>query len=174
MPVSQFSLRSVSKRYGDPVVLDAVDLTITPGTRVGVVGDNGSGKSTLLALLAGHTPADNGEVHVVAPGGLAYAAQSLDLPEEATVQDAIDHVLRDVRALEARIRRLERELARTSPTALDALLFEYTCATALFESMDGYTVDERVDTGLRALGLPDLDRARPFGTLSGGQQARLA
>ncbi len=76
--------------------------------------------------------------------------------------------------LEARIRRLERELARTSPTALDALLFEYTCATALFESMDGYTVDERVDTGLRALGLPDLDRARPFRTLSGGQQARLA
>ena len=174
MPVSQFSLRSVSKRYGDRVVLDAVDLTITPGTRVGVVGDNGSGKSTLLALLAGHTPADNGEVHVVAPGGLAYAAQSLDLPEEATVQDAIDHVLRDVRALEARIRRLERELALTSPTALDALLFEYTCATALFESIDGYTVDERVDTGLRALGLPDLDRARPFRTLSGGQQARLA
>ncbi len=174
MPVSQFSLSSVSKRYGDRVVLDDVDLAIPPGAKVGVVGDNGSGKSTLLALLAGHTPADNGEVRVVAPGGIAYAAQSLDLPEEATVQDAIDHVLRDVRALEARIRRLERELARTSPTALDALLFEYTCATALFESMDGYTVDERVDTGLRALGLPDLDRARPFRTLSGGQQARLA
>ncbi len=160
MPVSQFSLSSVSKRYGDRVVLDDVDLAIPPGAKVGVVGDNGSGKSTLLALLAGHTPADNGEVRVVAPGGIAYAAQSLDLPEEATVQDAIDHVLRDVRALEARIRRLERELARTSPTALDALLFEYTCATALFEK-HGRVHGRRTGRHRSACARPAGSRSRP-------------
>lgn len=174
MPVSQFSLFSVSKRYGDHVVLDDVDLAIPPGTKVGVVGDNGSGKSTLLALLAGHTPADNGEVRVVAPGGIAYAAQSLDLPADARVQVAIDHVLRDFRDLEARIPRLERCLTDASTDDVEGLLSEYTDATAIFEGLDGYTVDERVDAALHALGLPHLDLSRRIGTLSGGQQARLA
>lgn len=174
MPVSQFSLRSASKRYGDRVVLDDVDLAISPGTRVGVVGDNGSGKSTLLALLAGHTFADNGEVHVVAPGGIAYAAQSLDLPPGATVQDAIDRVLRDLRTLERRIGDLEQRLADASADDLDILLNEYTDATALFESLDGYTADDRVEVGLHALGLPYLDRTRRTSTLSGGQRARIA
>ncbi|SDE50836.1 ribosomal protection-like ABC-F family protein [Rhodococcus tukisamuensis] len=174
MPVSQFSLRSASKRFGDRAVLDGVDLSISPGEKVGVVGDNGSGKSTLLALLAGRTPPDNGEVRVVAPGGVAHAAQSLDLPGGATVRAAIDHILRDLRALEARIRDVEQRLSLAAPDELDALLTEYTSATVLFESMDGYTVDDRVDSGLHALGLPGLDRSRRLGTLSGGEQARLA
>ncbi|MFC4603895.1 ribosomal protection-like ABC-F family protein [Rhodococcus kronopolitis] len=174
MPVPQFSLRSASKRYGDRVVLDGVDLSISPGEKVGVVGDNGSGKSTLLALLAGRTPPDNGEVRVVAPGGIAHAAQSLDLPGDATVQAAIDHILRDVRALETRVRDAEQRISGAAADELDALLDEYSSVTALFESMDGYGVDDRVDSGLHGLGLPNLDRTRPLGTLSGGEQARLA
>ncbi|MFD1812458.1 ribosomal protection-like ABC-F family protein [Rhodococcus gannanensis] len=174
MHPSQFSLHSASKRFADRVVLDAVDLTVAPGSKVGVVGDNGSGKSTLLALLAGRIHPDNGEIRVVAPGGIAYAAQSLDLPGDATVATAIDHVLRDVRALESRIRHLERCLSGSSADDLEGLLSEYTDATALFESLDGYTVDERVTVALHALGLPSLDRARRIGTLSGGQRARLA
>ncbi|MDH6676708.1 macrolide transport system ATP-binding/permease protein [Rhodococcus sp. LBL1] len=174
MPVSQLSLRAASKRYGDRTVLDGVDLSIAPGEKVGVVGDNGSGKSTLLALIAGRTRPDNGDVHVVSPGGVAYAAQSLDLPGGATVQHAIDHVLHDLRALESRIRDTEQRMSRATAEEMAAALDEYTQLTSLFESRDGYTVDERVDAGLHALGLPHLDRLRPFATLSGGEQARLA
>lgn len=132
MPVPQFSLRSTSKRYGDRIVLDSVDLSISPGEKVGVVGDNGSGKSTLLALLAGRTRPDNGDVRVVAPGGVAHAAQSLDLPGDATVRTAIDHILRDVRALEARIRDIERLLSDAGTDEMQALLDEYAESTSLF------------------------------------------
>ncbi|WP_305093141.1 ribosomal protection-like ABC-F family protein [Prescottella sp. R16] len=174
MSTSQLSLRSVSKRFGDRLVLDGADLSVPPGAKVGVVGDNGSGKSTLLALLAGHLRADNGDVHVVAPGGIAHAAQSLDLPDDAIVADAVDHVLGDLRALESRIRDLEQRLAEAADGDLGGLLSEYTDATELFESLDGYTVDERVDVGLHVLGMPGLDRSRRLRTLSGGEQARLA
>ena len=45
--------RNIAKSYGDTVVLDRLSLTVTPSSRVGVVGPNGIGKSTLLRLLAG-------------------------------------------------------------------------------------------------------------------------
>jgi ATP-binding cassette, subfamily F, member 3 len=42
-------------------ILDAVELTVLRGERVGVVGDNGAGKSVLLRVLAGELEPDDGE-----------------------------------------------------------------------------------------------------------------
>ena len=54
--------RGVAKSLGGRQLLRGLDLTITPGTRVGLLGPNGSGKSTLLGLLAGSIPPDAGAV----------------------------------------------------------------------------------------------------------------
>ena len=48
-------------RGGRPLIRD-LDLTITPGLRVGLMGPNGSGKTTLLDLLAGTLAPDAGEI----------------------------------------------------------------------------------------------------------------
>jgi ABC-2 type transport system ATP-binding protein len=45
-------------------VLDGVELSIAPGTVVGVEGFNGSGKSTLLRVIAGLLEPDEGTVRV--------------------------------------------------------------------------------------------------------------
>ena len=50
------------RRSAAAVLLDGLDLTITPGTRVGVIGPNGSGKTTLLGVLAGTLAPDAGRV----------------------------------------------------------------------------------------------------------------
>jgi energy-coupling factor transport system permease/ATP-binding protein len=56
-PVS-VTLRGVTYRYPGAAVaaISDVDLTITAGTFVAIVGDNGSGKSTLASVIAGLTP----------------------------------------------------------------------------------------------------------------------
>jgi branched-chain amino acid transport system ATP-binding protein len=54
----------LSKRYGQLVVLDAVDFAVTPGEAVGIVGPNGAGKTTLLSVLAGSTAPSAGMVHI--------------------------------------------------------------------------------------------------------------
>ncbi|WSV44081.1 ATP-binding cassette domain-containing protein [Streptomyces sp. NBC_01077] len=150
-------------------MLDRVSLTVRPGERLGVVGDNGSGKSTLLRLLAGLEPPDNGTVTVEAPGGRGHLAQTLDLPPTATVGDAVDHVLADVRELERAIRAAEAELAVTGDLA------GYAELLAAHEARGGAGADRRVETTLRRLGEPGpLDRSRTLGTLSGGQRSRLA
>jgi branched-chain amino acid transport system ATP-binding protein len=46
-------VNGLGKRFGGFVALDAIDLTVQPGERVGLIGPNGSGKSTLVNCLCG-------------------------------------------------------------------------------------------------------------------------
>jgi len=174
MDPSQLTLTDITLRYADRVVLDRLSLTVSPGERVGVVGDNGSGKSTLLAVVAGALEPQNGTRSVRAPGGTGYLPQTLELPGASTVAEAIDRVLADVRALEAQISALESALGTLRGDALDDAMRRYGALTARFEARDARGADHRVDVALHRLGLPGLDRGRPIGTLSGGERSRLA
>jgi ATPase subunit of ABC transporter with duplicated ATPase domains len=73
--------RNVTKSYRDTVVLERLSLTVTPWSRVGVVGPNGVGKSTLLRVLAGLDEPDSGAI-TREPAGLsvAYLAQERQIP----------------------------------------------------------------------------------------------
>ncbi|MEU0538386.1 TlrC/CarA/OleB/SrmB family ABC-F type ribosomal protection protein [Nocardia sp. NPDC005978] len=172
MRTAQLTLSGVTKRYDDRIVLDAVTLSVRPGDKIGVVGDNGSGKSTLLRLIAGRELPDNGDVIVQSPGGTGYLAQTLTLPPTATVADAIDLSLQELRELENRLRAAEAALV--APGALGKRLERYEELVARFEARGGYEAELRVEAALTGLGLPGLDRDRPLGTLSGGERRRLA
>ncbi|MFF0751327.1 ribosomal protection-like ABC-F family protein [Streptomyces sp. NPDC004267] len=188
----RLQLTDVTKLYDDRhvhhrLVLDRVSLTVRSGERVGVVGENGAGKSTLLRLLAGQEAPDHGTVTVEAPGGTGHLPQTLDLPGTATVGDAIDHALADIRELERRIREAEATLGasgrpdaghrpggRDRPGA-EGTLDAYAALLAAYEARGGADADRRVATVLRRLGeRAPLDRERPLGTLSGGRRSRLA
>ena len=56
----QLSARGISQRFGDRVVLDAVDLDVPPGRVVGLLGPNGAGKTTLMRILFGVLAPDSG------------------------------------------------------------------------------------------------------------------
>ena len=56
------AVEHLSKTYGDKLLLCDVELVLSPGMAVGVLGHNGSGKSTLLKLLAKTIEPDQGTV----------------------------------------------------------------------------------------------------------------
>ena len=56
------AVRGLSKSLGGRPLIRGLDLTLTPGTRVGLMGPNGSGKTSLLNLLAGTLAPDAGVI----------------------------------------------------------------------------------------------------------------
>ncbi|MBV8614466.1 MAG: ABC transporter ATP-binding protein [Acetobacteraceae bacterium] len=52
----------LGKRFGGFVALNAIDLSVAPGERIGLIGPNGSGKSTLVNCLSGTLRHDTGSV----------------------------------------------------------------------------------------------------------------
>jgi branched-chain amino acid transport system ATP-binding protein len=55
-------VQGLSKRFGGFVALDAVDLHVDAGERVGLIGPNGSGKTTMINCISGAFPCNGGRV----------------------------------------------------------------------------------------------------------------
>ncbi len=63
LPKRLLEATNLSKTYGDRRLFSGVNLLLSPGTRVGLLGDNGAGKSTLIRILLGEENPDTGSVH---------------------------------------------------------------------------------------------------------------
>jgi sulfate-transporting ATPase len=80
----------VSKSYDERVLLDDLNLSIPPGSIVGIIGPNGAGKTTLLKLITGAEKPDTGNVRIGQTVKLAYVDQSREsLDNERTVWEEI-------------------------------------------------------------------------------------
>ncbi len=83
-----FSLNDLTLFYSEKELLTHVNLTLSDGDRIGVVGRNGAGKSTLLRLLAGLEEPDKGELTRRRGMTVAYLPQTPELPPEENITEA--------------------------------------------------------------------------------------
>lgn len=85
---SAFSFNDVTIFFSEKMLMNNINLTISDGDRIGVVGKNGSGKSTFLRLLAGLEKPDEGSIAVQRNMSIAYLPQTPVLREDATITEA--------------------------------------------------------------------------------------
>jgi ABC-2 type transport system ATP-binding protein/ribosome-dependent ATPase len=83
----------VTKKFGDLVAVDSVDLHVRAGEVVGLLGANGAGKTTLIKLLLGLVRSTDGDVSLFGQppslgtrAQLGYVPQGLGLYEDMTVE----------------------------------------------------------------------------------------
>jgi ABC transport system ATP-binding/permease protein len=85
-----FDLRGVSKAFAGRRVIEALDLRVMRGDRVGLIGPNGAGKTTLIRLLLGELAPDAGTVDRGTNLAVAYYDQQREqLDPEATVMASV-------------------------------------------------------------------------------------
>ena len=75
LPNPLLRLDEVSTGYGDQEILGKVNLSISPGDRIGLLGPNGAGKSTLIKLLVGELDPLSGEKGIAETLKIGYFAQ---------------------------------------------------------------------------------------------------
>jgi len=82
--------KNLSKELGGKVLFRHLDFTLSPGTRIGLMGPNGSGKTTLLRLLAGEIEPDQGTIKKAEALQIVYFDQHrAQLPSHITLREAL-------------------------------------------------------------------------------------
>jgi ATP-binding cassette subfamily F protein uup len=81
---------NLTKSMGDRLLFAGVDLILSPGVRLGIVGMNGSGKTTLLRILAGELTPDKGTLKIAEGIKIVYFDQHrAQLPADITLRRAL-------------------------------------------------------------------------------------
>jgi ATP-binding cassette subfamily F protein 3 len=169
-------LASLSKSFGERVLLEDVSWHISRRERVGLCGPNGAGKTTLLRMLAGIDEPDKGEILKPTSLTVGYLPQDGLDHSGRTLLDEAMLAFEPVLAMKAELHDLEDRLGDTSVSEADhdALLTRYSELQDRFRAADGYSLDLKVATVLRGLGFAQEDFDQPTETFSGGWQMRIA
>src|SRR5215207_1960818 len=121
-------LRAITKRFGDVLANDHIDIRVGPGTIHAIVGENGAGKSTAMRIAYGFYAADEGEIlidgqvrniespHDAIALGIGMVHQHFMLVETMTVAENIvlgaepgSTVALDLKSAASQIRQLSEE-----------------------------------------------------------------
>jgi len=71
--------KSISKSYGDRILMENLFFSLPPGGIVGVIGANGAGKTTLFRLITGQEKPDSGTIRIGETAKMAYVDQNRDV-----------------------------------------------------------------------------------------------
>jgi ABC-2 type transport system ATP-binding protein len=138
--------RGMTRRFGDLVAVDHVDLTVPRACVYGFLGPNGSGKSTTIRMLCGLLTPSEGEIKVL----------GLDIPDQA------EELKKHIGYMTQRFSLFE-----------DLGVRENLEFMAAIQDLPHAVAVSRIDTLLREYHLDDRQK-QLAGTLSGGQKQRLA
>jgi ATP-binding cassette ChvD family protein len=80
---------SVSKAYGDHLLVDNMTFKLPPGGIIGVIGPNGAGKTTLFRMIIGQEQPDTGKIRIGETVALGYVDQARALDPQKSIWEEI-------------------------------------------------------------------------------------
>lgn len=164
------TLENIGKQFSERVLLEGASLLINQGDRIGLIGINGSGKTTLLRMIAGLDRPDAGQITIWGGVRIQFLPQNPAMDGHLTV---LEHLFQSEHPQLRLLRdyRLAAEQLQRQPHN-QALQERLLHLTGEMERTHSWNADNKIKTILTQLGITEFDA--PVGTLSGGQQKRVA
>lgn len=140
-----FSVKNLTKSFGDTKAVDDLSFAIAPGQIVGFLGPNGAGKTTTMRLIAGYLAPDSGTITI---GDQSMGEESGD------------------------VRRSIGYLPENNPLYKDMLVAEFLTFSADLKGIPEEKRRDAFDFAVRAVDIGDVFY-RPVGELSKGYKQRV-
>ena len=170
------SIDNLRVEFGAEPLLTDVSFVINPKDRIALVGTNGAGKSTMLKIIAGLQQPTSGTVARQKDISIGYLPQVMVLSDERTVMEEAETAFAHISELQARIDRLNRELAERTDYESEAymeLVERFTHESDRFSMMGGENYRAELERTLLGLGFQRSDFDRPTSEFSGGWRMRV-
>lgn len=155
-------VENATKSYGDVVLFENINFSVTEGQKIALIAKNGSGKTTLLNILNGKDSFDSGSFYINKDIKLGYLNQNPQYDPGLTVFQA---AFGASGKLMETVREYEQALHDHDENRLQKAIHE-------MDFNNAWDYDQRIKQMLSVFKLPDLDQK--VNTLSGGQVKRLA
>ena len=161
------NLQNILLSYGNPPLIDHVNLVIERGERVCIIGRNGAGKSTLLKIISGRVLPDEGKIKRANDIKVAQLEQSVPQSTTGNVFDVISEGLGEEGKLIRKFHCLTQQLNHdSSPNVFSDL---EKCQAEL-DRIDGWDINSRVESIITKM---DLHPEADISSLSGGFKRRV-
>ncbi len=145
MPI--LTLNNISLAYGHHPLLTDVNLRVSRGERICLVGRNGTGKSTLFRVLSGSTQADEGEIWNKDTLRVSFLQQEVSEDNESTIFEVVAAGLGELGAHLSEYHNAVHHPDQKSLHTISEL-------QQSIDLLDGWNINQKVETVLSRLSLP--------------------
>ncbi len=160
---------NIGKAYSDRTLFSGLNLVVSAGDRIALIGSNGSGKTTLMDILAGNTLPDSGSISKRRNVSIGYLKQEpASFTDKPLLQEVLDTSADVIALMDSVTATRETLSSERDPAKQAALMHSLGQLEMALEAAGGGDRDHEAKTILSGLGFKQGDFLRPMDEFSGG------
>lgn len=169
-------LSNISLQFTGEYLFQNVNLKISSGDKICLVGSNGTGKSSLLKMLVGQIEPESGSINKQKNITIGYLPQDQVVHRGKTLIDEVFTALSDIKYLHQKEKEIltQLELSSLSDEEKEDLVNQLGEVHQRLEELESYSAEYKIEKILTGLGFAEKDFRRLTDEFSGGWQMRIA